>query len=220
MKKEYDAFKKIVESDYPYPSLFKDEYFFDIFKKIYLEILEEHSHISNNYYSIKGRGILNLLFMDHFLILCHRLAHYIYIKGLDIALSEAIYYSARLRTSTDIFYRANIGKYFMPTHPLGSVIDSHSTYGIGFKLYNGVHIGPYDIVGKDFSNWKHPKFGDGVILFGGSSVYGETIIGDNVIVSAGSLIINEEIPSDCIVMGSSPRLMVKPNTQNNLSIIK
>ena len=218
--KEYKAFKKIVKSDCPYPISLDNGYFFNIFSKVYLETIEEHSHIANNYYSINGKGVLNLLFMDHYLILCHRLAHYIYKQQLDMDIADAIYYSARVRTSTDIFYRANIGKYFMPTHPLGSVIDSHSTYGEGFKLYNGVHIGPYDILEKDPLKWEHPKFGDGVILLAGSSVYGNTVIGDNVIVSAKSIIINEEIPSNCIVIGSSPRLMVKPNSQNNLRIIK
>lgn len=219
MMREYEAFKAIVTNDYPYPTIFDDKYFFNIFENVYLEVVEEHSCISNRYYSNNGKGILNLLYMDHFLILCHRLANYIYRKGLDTNLSDAIYYSARMRTSTDIFYRAEIGKYFMPVHPLGCVIDSHSKYGMGFRLYNGVHIGPYDIINKDPSEWKHPKFGDGVILLAGSSVYGNTVIGDNVIVSTKSVIINEEIPSDCIVIGSSPRLVVMPNTQNNLGII-
>lgn len=218
--KEYEAFKKIIVTDYPYPLLCDDEYFFNIFKKVYIDVIEEHSHICNKYYSIDGKGFLNLLYMDHFLILCYRLAHCLYIEYADKYLADAIYYSARIRTSTDIFYSAKIGKYFMPTHPLGSVIDSHSTYGIGFKLYNGVHIGPYDIIGKDPLLWEHPKFGDGVILLAGSSVYGNTEIGDNVVVSAKSIIINEKIPANCIVMGASPRLTVIPNKQDNLCIIK
>ena len=97
---------------------FLDLIAFFIFKKVYIEVIEEHSHICNNYYAIGGKGFLNLLYMDHFLILCYRVAHCLYIEYSDTYLADAIYYSARVRTSTDIFYRAKIGKYFMPTHHL------------------------------------------------------------------------------------------------------
>ena len=217
---EYEAFKKIIVNDYPYEKTINDEYFYSVFKKIYAEIVDEHSNIQNNYYSRNGKGILNLLYLDHFLILCHRLSNYIYNEGLERHLSDAIYYSSRIRTSTDIFYRAKIGKYFMPSHPLGTVIDSHSTYGMCFKLYNNVHIGPYDILGKESSEWKHPKFGDGVTILGGASVFGNTVIGDNVIISVKSTLINEQIPSNCIVTGISPNIVVIPNPHDNLSIIK
>lgn len=83
---------------------------------------------------------------------------------------------------------------FLPSHPLGAVIDSKSTYGIGLRLYNGVLIGPYGIDGKPPSEWVHPVIRDGVILYAHSKVYGKTVIGNNVTVSPGTVIVNEDIP--------------------------
>ena len=157
--------------------------------------------------------------MDHYLILCYRFSNSLYLSCIKADLADAVYYSCRIRTSTDIFYRSVIGDYFLPSHPIGAVIDSKATYGIGLRLYNGVHIGPYGIDGKPPSEWIHPVIGDGVIIYAKSSIYGETVIGNNVTISPGTTIVNETIPNDCIVFGCSPELKAIPNKHNNLGII-
>ena len=218
ISRDYAAFKKILVQDSPYPLDLNDTEFYRVFEQVYSDLVRQHGMIKNSYYSKDGKGLVNLLYLDHFLILCHRLGHFLYRNNGDQNLINAIYYSSRNRTATDVFYRSMIGECFMPVHPLGSVIDSKSTYGFGFRLYNGVHIGPYNIVGKSPEEWIHPSFGDGVILFSNSAVYGNTKIGNNVIVSPKTTIVNEQIPDNCVVMGTSPKLIVMPNMQNNLSI--
>lgn len=219
VNKEYSALKKLVLNDYPYELLIDDNELFPVFEKIYYDICEQHSRINNKFFSNDGKGIVDFKYLDHYLIFCYRLANYIYKEFKNIELAEAIYYSSRIRTATDLYYTAKIGDYFMPVHSIGAVIDSRAEYGELFKVYNGVHIGPYNIQGVDPKDWKHPKFGNGVTLLAKSSVYGNTEIGDNVIVSAGTIVINEKIPSNCIVIGQSPKLYVLPNKFSNLDLI-
>lgn len=217
---QYKAFVAIIRKDSPYAL---DEENFDnefenSFRRAYEDVIDQHARIRNSYYSDNGNGYLNWFFLDHFLIFCHRLAHSLFLNHMNEELMDAIYYSSRLRTSADVFYRAAIGKYFLPAHPVGAVVDSRSTYGIGLRLYNGVHIGPYGIDGKPPSEWVHPTFGDGVIIYAKSSIYGKTVVGNNVTISPGTIIVNETIPDNCIVFGASPDLKAVPNKQNNLGI--
>ena len=135
-------------------------------------------------------------------------------------LADAIYYSSRIRGSIDLYYRAKIGRCFMPVHALGTVMDSHATYGEFFKIYDGCHIGPYSIVGKGPSEWKHPVFGDFVTMLGHSKVFGASTIGNNVVISAQTFIVNEEIPDNCIVSGSSPNLFFQKLKNSNREILR
>ncbi len=217
---QYKAFISILVKDTPYSldvNTFDNE-FEEVFLHTYSDLIRQHSKTNNSYYSHEGRGFVNLLYMDHFLILCYRFSHALYVSAIKTEIADAIYYSCRLRTSTDIFYRSDIGDFFLPSHPLGTVIDSKATYGIGFRLYNGVHIGPYGIGGKPPSEWVHPVIGDGVIVFANSSIYGNTVVGNNVTISPGTTIVNETIPNNCIVFGASPNLKAVPNKHNNLEI--
>ena len=215
--RDYMALKKMITQDYPYEIILDDNFYY-IFFQIYRKILSEHSAIQNKFYSDNGQGIINLIYLDHYLILCYRLSNYLY-KNNSLELANAIYYSSKLRCSTDLFYTTEIGPYFIPVHSLGTIIDSHATYGYLFKIYNEVHIGPYNIIGKDPSHWEHPVFGNGVTLLSKVSIFGKTIIGNNVIVSSGAVIINEIIPDDCIVIGQSPNLYFMPLKEKNTNLI-
>jgi len=219
LEKNYAAFKKMVLSDSPYEIKFNDIELHPIFSKVHENVLDQHSKIRNKFFSREGKGIIDFLFLDHYLIICYRVANYIYKNNFDLSLAEAIYYSSKVRTSTDLYYTAEIGDYFMPVHSVGAVMDSRAHFGELFKVYNGVHMGPYRINGIDPKNWSHPKFGNGVTLLANSSVYGDTEIGNNVIISSNSLVINEKIPSNCIVMGQSPKLFILPNPTNNLDLL-
>ncbi|MDE5493020.1 hypothetical protein [Elizabethkingia meningoseptica] len=220
LRKQYKAFKKSVLNDYPYEIVINNNEMFSVFESVYNNIFAQHSKINNKYFCTAEKGIIDFKYLDHYLIFCYRMANFIYKNKMNIELAEAIYYSSRVRTCTDLFYTAEIGDYFIPVHTLGTVMDSHAQYGELFKIYNGVHIGPYNIQGIEPKDWKHPKFGNGVTLLGNSSVYGDTEIGNNVIVSAGTVIVNEKIPSNCIVMGQSPKLYVLPNSLNNFDLLK
>lgn len=219
--KQYEFLCKMVGRDFPYDidGDFKDQIVAKLFDDVYRNLISQHSRIKNGYYSTAGKGIVDFSYLDHYLILCHRFAHALSVELGNKSLADAVYYSCRVRTSVDLYYRCEIGDYFMPVHPLGAVLDSKARYGKVFKVYNGVHVGPYGIEGKPPSEWVHPVIGDGVTVYANSSIYGRTVIGNNVIVSPGTTIINEEIPDSCIVFGASPNLKAMPNRHNNLAII-
>lgn len=220
LNQQFNVFRNIIKADYPYLLEIDENSFFKSFTIVWNNLLDQHSNLSIKYYSNLDQGIIDFKFLDHYLIFCYRMANYLHIIGNTNDLADAIYYSSRIRTSTDLYFTAKIGSYFMPVHSIGAIIDSHAVYGKLLKVYDGVHIGPYNINGISAENWKHPKIGDGVTLLANSSVYGITEIGDNVIVSIGATIINENIPPNCIVMGSSPNLKILPNRTNNLDIIR
>jgi serine O-acetyltransferase len=231
----FHAFIKVVCNDFPYSdgmgassgdnfslsvdSLGENKKFKEIFFSVFADIVDQHGKIRSPYFSKDGEGFLNQAFLDHYLILCYRVANRLFQEDILLPIADAIYYSCRIRTSTDLFYRAKIDEFFIPVHPLGAVIDSKSTYGLGLRIYNGVHIGPYDIYGKEPSEWEHPELGDGVIVLGHAKVYGNSVIGDNVVISVNSIVINEKIPNNCIVMGASPDIKLIPNMNDNLSIL-
>ncbi len=205
---DYKAIKKCVISDFPYDIEWNDSLIKPIFSDVYNLLLEEHAHIDNVYYSKTGCGIINLGFLDHYAIIAYRFSRLLWLKGMT-ELADAVYYSLRVRCSIDLYYKADIGPYFIPTHSLGTCIDAHAKYGKMFRIYNGCHIGPYNIVGLAPKDWMHPVFGDNVTLLRGSQVYGKTIIGNNVILSINTVVINEDIPDNCIVSGVSPNLYFK-----------
>lgn len=219
-KREYSAFKKMVTNDFPYEIQINDIEVYHVFQEIYTKIKIQHSKIKNKFFSGNNKnGLLDFKFLDHYLIFCFRIANHIYKNYENLELCEAIYYSSKIRTNTDLYYTTEIGDYFIPAHSLGTVMDSRAEYGKLFKIYNGVHIGPYNIQGVESKDWKHPKIGDGVTLLANSSVYGKTEIGNNVIVSVGAKIINEKIPNNCVVIGQSPNLFVIPIIENNFDLL-
>jgi serine O-acetyltransferase len=215
----YSAFNKIVILDYPFDV---EEYFLDqqiknLFYEVLSRIIDDNGKIKNRWYSNKNKGIFDLAYLDHYLNLCYRFSNEIYRNNFPEELAKAIYYSSRVRCSCDIFYKTEIGAYFHPVHPLGTILTPQSKYGKGLVLYEHVLIGPYSVSDKQPENFDRPEIGEGVIIYGYSKIMGKSKIGDNVSISLGTTIINEDIPSNSIVMtGTNGRLIILPNDNNNL----
>ena len=55
-----------------------------------------------------------------------------------------------------------------------------------------------------------PTFGEGVVLYPGSFVGGNSVLGDDVRVAVNSVVLHETIPAAHIAAGRSPSLIVKP----------
>lgn len=215
----YRGVKKCVINDYPFDVTWDDSLIYPLFENCYNSLLEDHSHINNSYYSNEQGGIIRLEYIDHYVILCYRLANKMWKTGYS-ALADAVYYSMRVRGSIDLYYRTEISRCFIVAHAIGTIMDSHAIYGQFFRIYNGCHIGPYSLYGKQPIEWIHPKFGDFVTMLGNSKVYGKTVIGNNVIISAQTLVINETIPDNCIVSGMSPNLFFMPLKPGSQGILK
>ena len=225
IKENYKAFSKIIISDYPYKinHYFTDKYVIKLFTQICNDLLKQHSKIRDKFYSYRNKGILDLSFMDHFLILSYRLS-FLFSKQKKYAeLANAIFYWSRFRTGCNIFYKVNINKYFYPIHPFGTIISPHAKYGKGLQIYHNVTIGHYtleDPVRSSFSGIPKKraklKIGDWVIIFSNSTVMGNSVIGDNVILGLGTKIINRNVPSNTTVMTTeNGKTIFMPNKNNN-----
>lgn len=70
-----------------------------------------------------------------------------------------------------------------------------------------------EIVGGVLS---YPVIGNNVVLYANSTILGNTKIGNNVIISANSYIINEIIPDNSIVFGTSPNLVIKRKSSDDI----
>ena len=221
----YKAFSKIIVSDYPYKikQYFDDRKVFESFDEVYGDLLQQHSKIKDIYYSSHAKGIIDLSFTDHFLILCHRLSFILSKKKKYIELANAIFYSAKIRTGCNIFYKVKIDKYFVPMHPFGTVISHHAKYGKGLQLYHNVTIGPYRLEDPVRSSFLGPakrktllKIGNWVIILAHTKIMGKSTIGDNVILGAGTTIIDKNVPSNTTVINSEKGDTVfMPNKNNN-----
>lgn len=214
----YKGIKKCVINDYPYPLQWDDNSLFPLFSEVYSSVINQHSCIKNSYYSNNEGGFVRLNYMDHYIIMCHRFANHIYNKGFG-NIADAVFYSLRTRGGLDLFYTTDIGPFFMPIHPIGTILDPHAKYGKLVKIYNSVHVGPYNIRNKKPEEFDRPIIGDFVTLLGHSHVYGKSVIGNNVILSVGTVIINETVPDNCIVMGQSPNLYFIPKKDFNSDIL-
>jgi len=148
--KIYKGFSKIIRTDYPYEisDYLEDEKTIDIFNNTLNKVIDQNSKTKNKWYSKDGVGLFNLTFMDHYLLLAYRFANALYKEKINNELAEAIFYSSKIRSSADIFYQTEIGDYFLPVHPIGTIITPHSKYGKGLILYEHVHIAPYFVMGK------------------------------------------------------------------------
>ena len=219
INENYKAFSKIIINDYPYKinHYFADKYVIKIFTQTFNDLLKQHSKIRDKYYSHQNKGILDLAFIDHFLILTFRLSFLFSKEKKYTELAKAIFYSSRFRTGCNIFYKANINKYFWPIHPYGTNISQHVRFGKGLQIYHNVTIGPYDLEDPVTTKKRTKiKIGDWVIVFGNSKIMGNSVIGDNVILGIGSKIVNRNVPSNTTVITTeNGKTIFLPNKYNN-----
>jgi serine O-acetyltransferase len=112
----------------------------------------------------------------------------------------------------DLFYQIDLPEVFYLEHPMGSIL-GRAKYGKFLSVSQGVTVGK--------NKMKTAVLGDFVTLFSQSMVIGECAIGNNVIISAGTIVKDAIIPDNCIVFGTSPNLIIKEKTKDEIyNIIK
>lgn len=146
------------------------------------------------------------------MIFLYRIAHAVY-KRTNGKAKEAdqLYYLNKIMHANDWFYAVNLPTHFLCEHPLGSVL-GRAEYGDYLFVYQGTTVGGNRSSGKLY----YPTLGENVILFANATVLGNTQIGNNVIVSAGTYLINEVIPDNSIVFGSSPNIVIKSKSEEEI----
>lgn len=110
-------------------------------------------------------------------IVVHRLAHFLYIKGVPIIpriMSEHVHG----KTGIDIHPGASIGESFFIDHGTGIVIGETTVIGNNVKIYQGVTLGALSVKKELQDKKRHPTVEDNVTIYAGATILGgETVIG-------------------------------------------
>lgn len=132
-----------------------------------------------------------------FLYLASNEAH----RAGDAALAAKLYGLNKALNGLMCTYDTELPPRFLLIHTVGLMLGK-ATYGDYFVAVHGATVGT--------DRAMRPRFGRGVILWGGSAVVGDCAIGDNVSVAAHAIVRNQPVPAGHVVAGAPPSLVIKP----------
>jgi serine O-acetyltransferase len=141
----------------------------------------------------------------------HRIAHWIYKKGLRF-IPRFISAIGHFLTMIDIHPAASIGRRVFIDHGVGVVIGETAIIGNDVIIYQQVTLG-----GVSTSKGKrHPTLGNGVVIGAGAKVLGNITIGDNSKVGANSVVV-KNVPADSTAIGIPARVLKRGFDKTPLS---
>ncbi|MBR8537382.1 hypothetical protein KDU71_17575 [Carboxylicivirga sediminis] len=153
----------------------------------------------NKYYYQGGEVVFNPYHLGQYSVFLYFLSNMVW-KRFGTGLADKIYCLNRMISSCDLFYQVELPEVFYMEHPVGSVI-GRGKIGNFFCFQQNCTVGGNKGI--------YPTLGNGVWLFAGATVIGNSKIGNNVFVSAHSYVKDEIIPDNTIVFGKSPNLILK-----------
>lgn len=158
----------------------------------------------NKYYSRADKTYFNPFHSGQYSIFLYFLANTVYnLDKTRNSLADRVYYLNKALNGLDLFYEVKMPKVFFLDHPLGSIM-GRGTYGEYFSFSQNCTVGNNKNI--------FPIIGKNVKMLSGSKILGHCKIGDDVIVSANTYIKDTDIPDCSLVFGSSPNLVIKPNS--------
>lgn len=172
-----------------------------IFPKVKDRLEYNFKHSGNKYYSRNGIVYFNPFHSGQWCIFLYYLSNSIYMESKENSITcDKIYYLNRMLNGCDLFYQVKLPDIFALDHPLGTVI-GRGTFKNYFTFAQGCTVGN----NKDI----FPEFGERVKMLSNSKVLGNSKIGNNVIIAANTFIKDTNIPDNSLVFGSSPQLIIK-----------
>lgn len=163
------------------------------------------SALKNKYFPGNGETYFNHCHTDQYAMFLYLISNTIYRAQGNRALAEKAYALNKALHGLDVFYEIELPEIFGFQHPVGTVL-GRATYGNYFFVYQRCSTGAKDGI--------YPRLGEGVVMYGGSSVIGECRIGNNVSLSVGALVLGQDVPDNSVVFGQSPNLSIKPSRRN------
>lgn len=140
-------------------------------------------------------------------IFLHRVAHFLYKKGLPF-FPRAISEFSRFLTGIDIHPGARIGKNLIIDHGMGVVIGETAEIGNDCLIYHGVTLG-----GVDLNPIKrHPTLGNNVVVGAGAKILGNIMIGDFARVGANSVVI-KPVPAHSTATGIPAQIVSRKGAE-------
>lgn len=140
-------------------------------------------------------------------IILHRIAHYLYKKGL-ILLPRLISQFNRFLTGIEIHPGAKIGRRFFIDHGMGVVIGETTEIGDDVTIYQGVTLGG---TGKEKGK-RHPTIKNNVVIGSGAKILGPIVVGENSKIGAGAVVL-KDVPPNSTVVGVPARCVKKDNVR-------
>lgn len=141
----------------------------------------------------------------------HRIAHWIYKKGLRF-LPRFISAIGLFLTTIDIHPAATLGRRVFIDHGVGVVIGETAIVGDDVIIYQQVTLG-----GVSTSKGKrHPTLENGVVIGAGAKVLGNITIGENSKVGANSVVV-KDVPADSTAVGIPARVLKRGFDKTPLS---
>lgn len=163
-------------------------------------------HIKNHYFRSNNKPYFNHLNSDHYSMYLYILSNIVWEHSKDSRLPTKIFLLNKALHGIDVFYTVKLPKIFLFCHPLGTVL-GNAKYSDYFIVYQNCTVGG-DSMGK------YPKFEQGVLLYSGVSVIGDSLIGTNTIFGAQSSIVSSEVKSDSLVLQKYPNNRILKNKSN------
>ena len=150
-----------------------------------------------------GEPFFDHLHTDHYAAFLYLASNVAFQHG-DLRLAAKLYSLNKALNGFMCMYDTVLPPHFLVVHTVGMLLGK-ATYGDYFVAIHGVTIGT--------DRGLKPVLGKGVVMYGGSSIVGDSRIGDSVSVAAHALVRNEPVPAGHVVAGTSPHLSMKPATR-------
>jgi len=170
------------------------------------EVLERvefcFSRINDKYFFNNNTTQFDYLHTDHYASFLYFLSNSLWKNSSDESVAKKVYYLNKIMHGLDVFYEVALPEVFLFTHPVGAVL-GRANYSNYLVLSQGVTIG-------GSIDLKYPTIGEGVYLFAGSAVIGDSNIGDNSLITIGTIVREANIPSDSLVYKEGNVILIKP----------
>lgn len=163
------------------------------------------SNIKNKYYRQDNKIFFNHLHTDQYATFLYFLSNSLYEKYGNCVAAEKIYALNKALHSLDVFYAVKLPEIFLFSHCVGTVL-GRADYSNYLVVYQNCTVGANP-------NMIYPKIGEGVVLYAGSSVIGNSQIGSNVSVAAKTTLINAVIEKNNIAYSLEN---LKKKSSNNI----
>jgi serine O-acetyltransferase len=172
-----------------------------------LERLEAcFEEIEWSHYTESGEVAFNHLHTDQYATFLYLVSNSAFRIGVAPDIFSKFYALNKALNCIDIHYEVELPEKILLVHPVGVVL-GRANYGNYFTVYQNVTVGSNVSGGS-------PTIGEGVALFGGSRVVGNSSIGNNCMVSAGTSLINTDVPDNSVALLKDGVLVNKPTKRN------
>ncbi|MEA1880321.1 MAG: serine O-acetyltransferase [Campylobacterota bacterium] len=164
-------------------------------------IIEDFKNVKKNDPALHSTFELIFNYPGLWALFFHRIAHWIYKKGLRF-IPRFISAIGTFLTTIDIHPGATLGRRVFIDHGMGVVIGETTIIGDDVLIYQQVTLG-----GASTSKGKrHPTIGNNVVIGTGAKILGNINIGNNAKIGANSVVV-KHVPMGATAVGIPARVL-------------